>query len=120
MAVPEHQRELGARWQAQRSEGQTVAEVRVVDASGKPVAEKIPALPLVAGKPFDFGVERESLRALYRTGDYSDVRVSVSPGAQGWRVDFVVELNLFNNVVRISGLKKISADRVGGAGMPWV
>jgi outer membrane protein insertion porin family len=86
-------------------EGQTVAEVRVVDASGNPVTQKIPELPLAAGKPFDFGVERESLRVLYRTGDYSDIRVSAAPVAQGWRVDFVVELNLFNNVVRINGLK---------------
>jgi len=86
-------------------EGQPVAEVRVVDSSGQTVAEKIPALPLQEGNPFDFNAERESLRTLYRTGDYSDVRASASHVANGWRIEFVVERNLYNNVVRIEGLK---------------
>src|ERR1700722_8717536 len=85
-------------------EGQPVAEIRVVDSSGQAVAEKLPALPLSVGKAFDFSAERESLRVLYRTGDYSDVRVSAARGAGGLRVDFVVERNFYNNVVRIQGL----------------
>jgi outer membrane protein insertion porin family len=85
-------------------EGQAVADVRVVDSSGTPVTEKIPLLPLAPGKPFDFSAERESLRLLYRMGDYSDVRVSATREALGLRVDFVVERNFYNNVVRIDGL----------------
>ena len=51
-------------------EGQTIAQVRVVDETGKPVTEETPKLPLEAGKTFDFAEERESLRKLYAMGDY--------------------------------------------------
>src|SRR5271155_2966502 len=87
-------------------EGQLVKEIRVVDESGTPATEKIPALPLEAGKPFDFSAERESLRDLYRLGDYSDIRVSAATETGGLRVDFVVQRNYFNNVIRIEGLKE--------------
>jgi outer membrane protein insertion porin family len=87
-------------------EGQLVKELRVVDESGTPVTEKMPALPLEAGKPFDFPAERESLRDLYRLGDYSDIRVSAAPEGGGLRVDFVVKRNFFNNVIRVEGLKE--------------
>ena len=87
-------------------EGQPVKEVRVVDESGKIVAEKLPTLPLEPGKPFDFAAERESLRDLYRLGDYSDIRVIAAPEADGLRVDFIVRRNYFNNVIRIQDLKE--------------
>jgi outer membrane protein insertion porin family len=86
-------------------EGRQVAEVRVVYESGKPVTEKVPPLPLEPGKPFDFAAERESLREIYRMGDYSDIRVEVAPEGEGLRVDFVARPNLYNNVIRIEGLK---------------
>jgi outer membrane protein insertion porin family len=98
-------------------EGQTVAEVRVVDSSGALATEKIPPLPLAAGKPFDFAAERETLRVLYRTGDYSDVHVSATRVAQGWRVDFLVERNFYNNVVRINGLKSPPTESAAQAAM---
>ncbi len=87
-------------------EGQPVKEIHVIDESGAPVSEKLPPLPLDAGKPFDFAAERESLRKLYRLGDYSDIRVSATPETGGLRVDFVVQRNFFNNVIRIEGLKE--------------
>jgi len=87
-------------------EGQPVVEVRVVDESARNVPESTPPLPLQAGKLFDFASERESLRKLYFTGDYADIRVTASPIAGGLRVDFVVRRNYFNNIVRIDGLKE--------------
>jgi outer membrane protein insertion porin family len=87
-------------------EGQLVRQVRVVDESGKPVTEKIPPLPLEAGKNFDFSAEREALRDLYRLGDYSDIRVSAASESEGLRVDFIVQRNFFNNVIRVVGLKE--------------
>jgi len=87
-------------------EGQLVKEIRVVDEAGTPVTEKMPPLPLEVGKPFDFPAERESLRELYRLGDYSDIRVSAAPKSGGLRVDFIVRRNFFNNVIRIEGLKE--------------
>ena len=78
----------------------------MIDESGAPVAEKIPPLPLQEGKPFDFAAERESLRDLYKLGDYSDIHVTASSAADGLLVDFVVRRNFFNNVIRIVGLKE--------------
>jgi len=46
----------------------------------------------------------DSLRALYRTGDYADLKAVVTPAADGVRLDFVVRENLFFNQVRIEGL----------------
>ena len=86
-------------------EGRSVMQVRVVDQSGKEVTEKVPTLALQNGKPFDFSDERESLRELYQTGDYSDIRVVATPQSGGLRVDFVVTRNFFNNVIRIEGLQ---------------
>jgi outer membrane protein insertion porin family len=87
-------------------EGKSVAEVRVVDESGKPVTEKIPPLPLEPGKPFDFTAERESLRDLYRMGDYASIRVTSTTEPGGLRIDFIVQRNFYNNVIRIEGLKE--------------
>jgi outer membrane protein insertion porin family len=87
-------------------EGRRVAEIRVVDETGKSIMEAAPALPLQEGKPFDFGAERESLRKLYLTGDFSDIRVTATPVAGGLRVDFIVRRNYYNNVVRVEGLKE--------------
>jgi len=91
-------------------EGKLVAEVRVVDESGNAVSEKIPPLPLDAGKLFDFAAERESVRDLYRMGDYSNIRTTATPGDAGLRVDFVVQRNFYNNVIRIEGLRPPPTD----------
>jgi len=94
-----------ARAQQLSVEGARVAQIRVVDETGTAVTAKIPALALVTGKPFDFAAERESLRQLYGTGDYSDIRVTAAPEAEGVRVDFVVRRNFYVNVIRIEGLR---------------
>ena len=87
-------------------EGKLVTGIRVVDRSGATVTEKIPPLALQVGKPFDFADERQSLRDLYKMGDFADIRVSTEEEAGGIRVDFVVRRNFFNNVIRIEGLKE--------------
>lgn len=87
-------------------EGKEVKEVRVVEESGQPVAEKVPLLALKTGDHFEFETERESLRTLYRTGDYADIRTEAFVEDGGVRVDFVVRENFYNNVVRIDGLKE--------------
>ncbi|HWZ53836.1 MAG TPA: POTRA domain-containing protein [Candidatus Acidoferrales bacterium] len=87
-------------------EGQRVSEIRIVDEHGAGVTVKSPALAIAVGKTFDFSDERESLRTLYRTGDFADIRVAAAPAAEGVRIDFIVRRNYFNNVVRIEGLKE--------------
>jgi outer membrane protein insertion porin family len=94
-----------ARAQEAEFEGQKVAEVRIVDETGTAVSEKTPPIALEAGNIFDFAAERESVRKLYRTGDYSDIRVTATPASGGLRVDFVVRRNYYNNVVKVLGVK---------------
>ena len=97
---------LPARAQEAMIDGKSVAEVRVVDESGAPVTQKIPPLPLEAGKPFDFTAERASLRELYRMGDYANITVTSTAEPGGLRIDFVAQRNFYNNVIRIEGLKE--------------
>src|SRR5215469_14233908 len=87
-------------------EGRRIEQVRILDEHGSAVTVKSPALAVEVGKPFDFGAERESLRTLYRTGDFADIRVAAAPVGEGVRIDFIVRRNYYNNVVRIEGLKE--------------
>ncbi len=74
-------------------------------------------LPFEIGKPFDFGAERESLRVLYRTGDFADIRVTALPADGGLGVNFVVRRNFYNNVVRVGGLKEPPSEAAALAAM---
>ncbi len=85
-------------------EGQNVVEVRVVTESGEVLSKDIPELPLLAGHPYDAEAVRASLRKLYATGDYSDLRAEVANVNGGLRVDLVAQRNFFIGVVRIRGL----------------
>ena len=87
-------------------EGKRVAEIRIVDASGYALSDQLPAMALEVGKPFEMEAERTSLKALYATGRYAQIRTDATAAADGLRIDFVVEKNLFNNVLRIEGLKE--------------
>jgi outer membrane protein assembly complex protein YaeT len=87
-------------------EGRRITDIRIVDEHGANVTVKSLKLSIGVGKPFDFGEERESLRTLYRTGDFADIRVAAAPAGDGVRVDFIVRRNYYNNVVRIDGLKE--------------
>src|ERR1700751_1082909 len=91
-------------------EGRRITEIRIVDEHGANVKVKSLKLTIGVGKPFDFGEERESLRSLYRSGDFADIRVAAAPAGDGVRVDFIVRRNYYNNVVRINGLKEPPTD----------
>ena len=87
-------------------EGRRVNEIRVVDENGAAVSEHLPPLSLKPGEPFDFAQERDTLRTLYRTGDYAKILVTASDEADGGvDVNFVVRRNYFTNTIRIQGLK---------------
>ena len=98
-------------------EQQRVADVRIVDESGRVVAQYATSLSLQPGKPFDFAAERDTLRQLYRTGDYADIRVTAEPSEQGLHVDFVVRRNYFNNAIRVEGLKEPPSEPAALASM---
>jgi outer membrane protein insertion porin family len=95
---------VAAQGQDSTLDGERVLAVRVVDPSGQAPQQKIPPLPLEPGKPFDLEAERESLRVLYRTGDYADIRAEAARSDGEVSVNFVVQPMLFNNLVRIEGL----------------
>jgi outer membrane protein insertion porin family len=91
-------------------DGQNVVEVRVVSETGEVLVKDIPELPLTAGHPYDSETVRGSLRKLYGTGDYSDLRAEVAKVNGGLRVDFVAQRNYFIGVVRVVGLNDPPSD----------
>ncbi len=94
-----------ARAQDASLDGKPVAEVRIVDENGQTAAETPPFI-FHPGKPFDIAVERDELRQLYATGDYADIRVTADDEPAGLRLNFIVQRNFYNNVIRIDGFKE--------------
>src|SRR5712664_502342 len=81
-----------------------VVAVRIVTEDGRLLSEAPRGLPVSLGKPLDREQVAESIRTLYRTGDYADLRAMSTPVDGGVRVDFVVREQLFFNQVIIHGL----------------
>jgi outer membrane protein assembly complex protein YaeT len=90
----------------QSLEGQQLVAVRVVDDSGKVLQENPSGLPLQPGHPFALDAERESLRQLFRTGDYEDLVAQAVTVPGGLRLDFVVRHSLYVSKVTVEGLKE--------------
>jgi outer membrane protein insertion porin family len=86
-------------------ESQHVASVTIIDSLGHPISESTLVLPLIADQPFDYSRERDSIRVLYRTGDFSDIQVKADPSAEGLHIRFIATRNFYNNVIRVEGLK---------------
>jgi outer membrane protein insertion porin family len=84
-------------------EGQNVAEVRVLEDSGKIISQNPADLSLLAGHAYDSEAVKSSLRKLYATGDYADVRAEATEMAGGIRVDFIARRNLFVGVISVEG-----------------
>src|SRR5215472_757368 len=83
---------------------QKVVETRIVREDGQELSKAPASLGIQIGEPLDRKKIAESLRTLYRSGDYADLKAIVAPVADGVRLDFVVRENLFFNQVRIEGL----------------
>src|SRR5467141_5265590 len=81
-----------------------VVAVWIVTEDGRVLSEAPRGLPVSIGKPLDREQVAESIRTLYRTGDYADLRAMSTPVDGGVRVDFVVREQLFFNQVIIHGL----------------
>jgi len=84
--------------------GEPVVAVRIVAEDGRVLAESPTEVSVRTGKPLDRAQVAESIRAVYRTGDYTEVRVVSTPVEGGIRVDFVVKEQLFFSQVVIRGL----------------
>ena len=82
-----------------------VISARVVGEDGKVLNANPRGLAVEIGKPMRRDQVAASIRSLYQTGDYADVRAVVTAEAEGVRLDFVARENLFINQVIIEGLK---------------
>jgi outer membrane protein assembly factor BamA len=87
------------------AESPQVREFRVITSDGKVL--RLPGNPisLEIGKPLDRDQVAASIRALYRTGSFSEISAFSEREAGGIRVDFVVKENLFFNQLILLGLK---------------
>jgi outer membrane protein insertion porin family len=97
----------------------SVSEVRIVTDTGKVLPEASVPLPAQAGKPLDRAKIAESLRILFRTGDYSDVSATETPVAGGVRIDFVVKEQLFFNRAVIMGITAPPSDASAAAALQF-
>ncbi len=95
----------------------SVVAVRIVTDDGRVLVESPTGLSIQIGKPLDRNQIAESLRTLYRTGDYADLRAVASPADGGVRIDFVVREQLFFNRVIIVGLDAPPSDASAIAAM---
>ena len=83
-----------------------VVAVRVVTESGSVLEQDPPQLPAQHGQPFSMDTESESLRELFRSGRFADLRAELTDVPGGVRLDFVVRQNLYINRVQIVGLRE--------------
>src|SRR5271169_6254132 len=95
----------------------TVVAVRIVKEDGQVLSEAPNRITVESGKPLDRVRVAESLRALYRTGTYLDLRAVVMRVTGGVRLDFVAKENLFFNQVHIAGLVAPPSDSSAAAAM---
>jgi outer membrane protein assembly factor BamA len=79
--------------------------VRVVTEDGKVLLNEPTGLAVHASEPLDPSQVATSIRTLYQTGDYADIRAVTRPDGDGVRLDFVARENLYFSQVLINGLK---------------
>ena len=83
-----------------------VVEVRVVTESGGVLEQNPPKLTVQPGQLYSVDAESSSLRELFRSGRYADLRAEVTDVYGGVRLDFVVRQNFYINRVQIEGLRE--------------
>jgi outer membrane protein assembly factor BamA len=81
-----------------------VAEVRVVTESGALLEDNPAKLTIQPGQNFSMDAESVSLRELYKSGRYADLRAELADVPGGVRLDFVARQNMYINRVQIEGL----------------
>ena len=87
-----------------------VREIRVVDQAGKVLSDNPKGIAVKVGEPLNADAVASSIRTLYQTGDYADLKAVATPAADGVRLDFVAKENIFINQVIIEGLKPPPTD----------
>src|SRR5437879_9694326 len=98
-------------------DGQRIVAIRIISETGEVLEENPTSLALQPGQPFSTEGVRESLRQLYRTGRYADLRAETSPAAGGVRLDIVARQNFYINLVRVTGLREHPSEAVALASL---
>jgi outer membrane protein insertion porin family len=94
-----------------------VVSVRIVREDGSVLKDAPAGLTIETGKPLGREQVATSLRALYKTGDYSDLRAVTTPVEGGLRLDFVVKENVYFNQVILRGLAEPPSEASAAAAM---
>jgi outer membrane protein insertion porin family len=94
-----------------------VSEYRVVTSDGQVLRVAGNPISLEIGKPLDPAQVAASIKGLYRSGNYSDIRAVSERIDNGVRVDFVVQENLFFNQLILIGLKPPPTEASAAAAM---
>ena len=81
-----------------------VQAVRIVKQDGSVLSSNPPGLSVELGAPLNRDQIAASIHTLYKTGDFANITAERVPQADGVRLDFVVQENLFINQVVILGL----------------
>src|ERR1700688_4925651 len=89
---------------AEPAEQPVVLSTRVVSEDVRVLSEPGKGINVEICKPLDPTKVAQSLRLLYKTGDYSDLRAVLTTVPGGVRLDFVARENLFFNQGLIDGL----------------
>jgi outer membrane protein insertion porin family len=87
------------------AEQKPVVSVRLVRDDGSVLGTNPGGLSVQVGKPLDRDTVAASIRTLYQTGDYADIKAVTVPEGDGLQLDLVVKENLFINQVIVEGLK---------------
>src|SRR5208283_2846983 len=90
---------------SETSAGAKIVDLRVVNEHGKVLVDNPKGLPIKVGEPLEPDQVAQSIRVLYRTGDYADLRAVATPVEGGMRLDFIARENLFVSQVLVEGLK---------------
>jgi len=94
-----------------------IVGVRIVREDSSLLEADPKGLPIKIGEPMQREQVAESIRILYRTGDYADLRAILIPDAEGMRLDFVARQNFFINQVLVDGLKAPPSEASAAASM---
>ena len=95
----------------------SVTDIRIVSADGKVLKSGDKAISVEAGKPLSRDQVAATLKALYRTGRYSDIRAVATRVGDGIHLDFIVEENLYFNQIILQGIKQPPSDASAASAM---
>jgi outer membrane protein assembly factor BamA len=88
-----------------KTEAPKIVAIRVVGEDGKVLQAEPQGLSVHVGEPMEAAQVAASIRTLYQTGNYADLRAVAYPEGEGIRLDFVARQNFYFSQVLIHGLK---------------